>query len=525
MARAAGRRSTPTSRTWLHVSIQLGLAGLLAGLIAVLPLPLAAGLLIGGTVAALAVYEPAIAVGLAVLSVPLQELIPLPGGLSVTQACLLLSLASLGLRTLLHPERPLPFGALFWPLAIFVWWLGVAASFTPFSRSEGLRETLRWSTVLLIYVLTLAALEHKQTNDQRPTTPSALSPQPLAFSQWRLLLILTCLLIAPASNAVLGIVQFFTGAGPESFAIAGGRARAFGTIGQPNSFAGYMNQAWPLAAGLSIFALITLIHRLRCPCDRPALLPPLGMLAIAGGAAALTVGALIGSFSRGGWVGALAGGVVLIATTLPTLEPPLRRVGQRLMIAGGVLGLLVLALGGGGLLPAPLAQRLNSITANLRLFDVRGVMVTPENFAVVERMAHLQAGWQMLNARPLLGVGPGNYSIAFEQPPTLAAPRFTTRPWYESRGHAHNYYVHIAAETGLVGLLGYLVLIGAVAIQAGRAVRRARHWLWRGVAVGGAGVIAAVAVHNLFENLHVLNMGLQLGTIWALVTVAAIIEP
>lgn len=525
--------------------LHIGLASALALLIAVLPLPFAAAALIGGALAALALIDPVFAVALAVLSVPVQELVQLPGGLSVTQACLLLGLASLGVRTLANPERPLPFGALFWPLALFLWWLGVSASLTPFSRVEGLRETLRWSTVLLIYLLTLAALEaktggHGDTGTQGHRSQHLqhtavgrffpLSPPPLVPA-WRLLLILACLLLAPASNAVLGIVQFLTGAGPESFAIAGGRARAFGTIGQPNSFAGYMNQAWPLAAGICLFATVTLVQQIsaaRTAKHEHAIRPgpnnwllPLSVLAVAGGALALTGGALLASFSRGGWVGALFGGLALIAATLPALEPALRKVVRRLIISGGVVGALVVVLGGGGLLPAPLAQRLNSITANLRLFDVRGMMVTPENFAVVERMAHLQAGWNMINARPLLGVGPGNYSIAFEQPPALDAPRFTTRPWYDSRGHAHNYYVHIAAETGIVGLLAYLALIGAVAVQAGRAVRAATGWLWRGVAVGGAGVVAAVAAHNVFENLHVLNMGLQLGAIWALLTVAA----
>lgn len=553
MARAVGRRSTPTTHPLISRFAQLALVSALATVIAFLPLPLAALLLIGGALAVLAVYEPTFAVGAAILSVPVQELVQLPGGLSVTQACLLLGFAALALRTLAQPERPLPFGTLFWPLAIFIWWLGVSASFTPFSRSEGLRETLRWSTVLLIYLLTLAALEPRtknqeprrwghgdtgirghgdqQVHNDAPRTFFPVSPLPLVPS-WRLLFILACLLIAPASNALLGIFQFLTGAGPESFAIAGGRARAFGTIGQPNSFAGYMNQAWPLAVGLCIFALIRLVQRitttLQAPqqgARRPTWLLPLAVLGGAGGAAALTVGGLLGSFSRGGWVGALAGGLILVVATLPALTPPLRRIMRRMILAGSLVGVLVITLGGGGLLPAPLAQRLNSITANLRLFDVRGMMVTPENFAVVERMAHLQAGWNMLNARPLLGVGPGNYSIAFEQPPALAAPRFTTRPWYESRGHAHNYYVHIAAETGLVGLLTYLGLIGAVALQTRQAVLRARHWLWRGVAVGGAGVVAAVAAHNVFENLHVLNMGLQLGTVWALLSIAAADRP
>ncbi|NTU81544.1 MAG: O-antigen ligase family protein, partial [Chloroflexales bacterium] len=177
-------------------------------------------------------------------------------------------------------------------------------------------------------------------------------------------------------------------------------------------------------------------------------------------------------------------------------------------------------LGGRGLLPDAVVGRLASLAGNLRLFDARGADITPANFAVVERMAHMQAGWNMLTRYPVTGVGPGNYSVAYERPPGPGERPLSVRPWYESRGHAHNYYLHIAAEAGLVGLAAYLLLIGATAAQAVRAIRAAPTWPWQGVAAGGAGVVAAVAAHNLFENLHVLNMGLQLGSVWALLVIA-----
>jgi hypothetical protein len=45
-------------------------------------------------------------------------------------------------------------------------------------------------------------------------------------------------------------------------------------------------------------------------------------------------------------------------------------------------------------------------------------------------------------------------------------------------------------------------------------------WFWLGIVIGGCGIIATVAAHNLFENLHVLNMGVQLGAIWGLLAAA-----
>ncbi|NNJ11397.1 O-antigen ligase family protein [Chloroflexales bacterium ZM16-3] len=496
---------------------------LLAIPLALLPLPYAVGIALAAAVALLALIDPIWAVYAAVLSVPVQELIELPGGLSVTQAALVLAVAALAMHTLANPERPLPLGRLFPPMALLLLALFAAMAFTPYSRADALRETMRWATVPLIYLLTLQGVggqesgvggqtgswtSRKVIGESESPTPDSRLPTP-----WKIIGLLACLLLAPAIDAAAGIVQFWYGIGPASFGVGGGHVRAYGTIGQPNSFAGYMNQSWPLAVSLAACALIWLWRGAR---------RRLGLLALAGLGvlSGLLLAGLLASFSRGGWVGALGGAAAMALGSIPQLAPRLRRAAwQSVALAAGGLA-LVLALGGGGLLPASLAGRLGSITTSLRIFDVRGVMITPENFAVVERMAHIQAGWNMFLRHPITGVGPGNFTAAFEQTPRSGELPITVRPWYASRGHAHNYYLNMAAEAGGLGAVAYLLLLGAVGIHAARAIVRARGLLWRGVAVGCAGITAALAVHNLFENLHVLNMGLQLGTTWALLVAA-----
>jgi len=48
-------------------------------------------------------------------------------------------------------------------------------------------------------------------------------------------------------------------------------------------------------------------------------------------------------------------------------------------------------------------------------------------------------------------------------------------------------------------------------------VRRTAHDPFaRALALGGVGVVVAVAVHNLFEDLHVLSLGVHLSAVWAL---------
>lgn len=72
--------------------------------------------------------------------------------------------------------------------------------------------------------------------------------------RWQLWALVACLLLAPAAEAALGLAQFVRGYGPPSFRLAAGLpfVRAYGTIGQPNSFAGYLNMAWPLALALAV---------------------------------------------------------------------------------------------------------------------------------------------------------------------------------------------------------------------------------------------------------------------------------
>jgi hypothetical protein len=75
------------------------------------------------------------------------------------------------------------------------------------------------------------------------------------------------------------------------------------------------------------------------------------------------------------------------------------------------------------------------------------------------------------------------------------------------------------AETGLIGTLAYLALLAGVIRQAIVTLRAENRTIWRSAAIGCCGIIAAVIGHDLFENLHVLSMGIQLAAIWGLLVV------
>ncbi len=507
-----GTRQLPsTLRTVAAGSWWLALLGIgLALALAVLPFGQALILVVVPVVGLLVLTDPIWALYGLVLSVSLQEVVLLPGGLTSTQALFVLAASAWGMQVLAYPTRYLVFGRLAWGLAVLLWTFLLAAITTPYSQLEGLKETLRWATVALTYLLALNSLHVHRVNGWRRRASG----------------LVICLLLAPGANAALGLWQFATASGPPSFAIADGDfVRAYGTIGQPNSFAGYMNMAWPLALALAGGAWMSMYPRLHIRADTTSAPHPTAQSGATlrtslffSGLAALLMAAVGASFSRGGWLGALTGGGALLLAVITFLHGSQRTLAWRWVGGLAASGVVLLALGGGGMLPGAVARRIDSITRNLRLFDVRTVKITSDNFAVVERMAHLQAGWDMFRQHPLTGVGPGNYTLAYEGQNGWQTFPFSIHPWYRSRGHTHNYYLNLAAEVGLAGLLAYLFLLGLLVKQAHVALRVAEGWFWRSVAAGGGGVIAAVAMHNLFENLHVLNMGVQLGALWGLLT-------
>jgi O-antigen ligase len=60
-------------------------------------------------------------------------------------------------------------------------------------------------------------------------------------------------------------------------------------------------------------------------------------------------------------------------------------------------------------------------------------------------------------------VGIGNYSDAY--------PRYFITIFTASLGHAHNYYINIAAETGSIGLLAFVLFLLAVFVAGGHSLR------------------------------------------------------
>ncbi len=453
-----------------------------------LPLPVAAALVLGAAAVVLTLIQPLVGLGLALLLGPwgaLQSVVFGSSLLDVGQLALLLTLAAWLGSCLARRRLVVPFTPRNLPWLLFVLVAAVSLLDAP-SVAVGLIELVKWLQMALVVwlVVDLAA----------DPTRSPTGSMPVAY------LLLVFLLLAGLSQALIGIWQFgLRGDGPEHFIVLGRFYRAYGTFEQPNPFGGYMNLTALPAMGLAI-GLIAGLRR----SDSPVRAWHGRLwLAFAGLCAIATTLALVFSWSRGAWLGFLAGaGVLALFSTRRPLAGVIVATLAAVVLGGGVL--LGVAAGFGPALSV--ADRLGGFAGQFTLGDMRGVDITAENFAVLERLAHWQAAVDMARDNLWTGVGFGNYEAAY--------PAYALINWPDALGHAHNYYLTLLAEVGLPGLLAYVVFWLAVVWQTAWAARRLA-WPERGVAIGLLAAWAALAVHHFVDKLYVNNIYVHLGAMLA----------
>ncbi len=302
---------------------------------------------------------------------------------------------------------------------------------------------------------------------------------------------LAVMFLAGFAEAAIGIYQFLFQWGPKGFLLFGSYIRAFGTFEQPNPFAGYLALILPVALGV-VIAVFSVQYSVFRKTEHWILNTGYSALAALSLGAMLT--AAVMSWSRGAWLGIATGLIVTVIVQS-------RRAFVLTIIAAFALtfGILLNSI---NVIPDVIVERFSGVADYLGVFDVRGVKVDDANFAVVERMAHWQAAWGMLHNHPALGVGIGNYAVVYSD---YALPR-----WDDPLGHAHNYYLNVAAETGFIGLAAYAILWLAIFWQSWRALRASRGF-WQSVAAGLLGMLVALSAHNVFDNLFVHGMAVQVG--------------
>jgi O-antigen ligase len=341
------------------------------------------------------------------------------------------------------------------------------------SISLSLKEIFKWAEFAL---LLLIGTQYIRTRQQIWT-----------------LIVLICL--AALSQAFLGYIQAYFNLGPAAFTREGSKLlRVYGTFNQPNPYAGYINITLALTLALALLGRNLL------------------MRVLSGITVILLSIALYLSRSRGADIAIAAALLFIVCIGMPRLH--------LLLKAGGIAALATLGAYFAGIVP----QRfLLPLLKQLGLVSISFTAPGEADYSTAERLAHWIAGINMFLDHPLFGVGIGNY-------PAVYSKYFITI-FALPLGHAHNYYINIAAETGIFGLAGFMLLLVAIFLAGKRTVQAIRARLQQiqqqaviatgqkyvsiyvsmlvndqALAIGLLAALVSICVHNLFDNLYVHSM-------------------
>jgi O-antigen ligase len=292
----------------------------------------------------------------------------------------------------------------------------------------------------------------------------------VGFGTRQALIAIGVLLGLVALGAVVAVAQALLS--PHLLGLSALRGR-FGELyrlaaffGDPNTFAAFLSASIPFA----LFGATGL----RTPRGRR----------VAVAASFLLVLALWLSFSRGGWLGAIGG--FAIASLIIDHRP--MRVGALVV---GVALVVALAMPRNLLCP--------SCEARPDLFGSTFGRIGTVGGGEDLRVLFILNGLPILADHPLVGVGPGRYGgAAADIYHTPIYARYGTDELFANptQRTVDDFWLHLVVESGLLGLVAYLAMIGAA---LGPIIRRARRTTWgRGVALAGiGGAVMGLAINAL----------------------------
>jgi O-antigen ligase len=241
------------------------------------------------------------------------------------------------------------------------------------------------------------------------------------------------LLVVGIFLGTLSIIQFMLGTYSNTYGgyaasainnISGSSSgyRVGGPVADPNYYAQMMLVMVPMALD-------------RVWSEKPVMLRFLAVLAL--GICAFTV---ILTYSRGGFVSM----IVMVVAWLAIFH----RGQLKYLLVAAVVALLLI-----NILPVGFTDRINTLSELLpgRASNTGGVA---QDLSLRGRTSEALVALQMFADHPILGVGLGNYPLLYQE----YARRFGLEFRSEVR-QAHNLYLEVASETGILGFLSFAVLL------------------------------------------------------------------
>jgi O-antigen ligase len=275
--------------------------------------------------------------------------------------------------------------------------------------------------------------------------------------------------LAAIPVAALGLLQHFR---PELLPAANSYpGRALGPFGQPNRMGGYIVAAIPVALALAIVAQDRVLRA--------------GLLIAAFGLALC----LVATYSRGAWLGLAAGLVVLAATMLrwPELSP-----------GPGVLLAALACISLPAILLAPsVISRMESRQSAAPAWNLP---IDPEREGSGAMRRAIWSGALAAAAhRPFLGWGIGAFREAFDRSKSSTMKRLEAEGG-RTADQAHNHYLGLLTERGVLGLAAFVVLAALCLGAAATAMASGTPAMGRVLVAGLAGSVVALLAHGLVDD-------------------------
>ncbi len=207
---------------------------------------------------------------------------------------------------------------------------------------------------------------------------------------------------------------------------------------------------------------------------------------------AAAIAGLALTYSRGGWVGTGVGIVSLLLL-------PQRRFS--LLVSLPLIGLLSLPFIASSAVSGAILERLAS-------FGKSGLT----DSGVSPRLQIWSAAPNLVEEHALLGIGPGNFGVAygdFHRITPVPDSYYTLPDWYVYAAnppvqffpHAHNLFLNLAIELGVVGLAAFILLLALAFLKAWRIRRSTTTRNREGfLSIGILGGFIAMLVANLVDT-------------------------
>lgn len=215
-----------------------------------------------------------------------------------------------------------------------------------------------------------------------------------------------------------------------------------------------------------------------------------------GVAALLVMVALLLTYSRGAWLGVAAGGGIVMLLL------------DRKVLAFAVATAIV-ALGMATFMPRSLIVDRSANGANEPPPQFNGFDTTVDRIGAVGEGRDLRTlfvinALPILRDHPLVGVGPGRYgggaAYTFKTP---VYDEYDTWKLLTAQRTVDNFWLHILVETGVLGALAFIGVIGSVAVGLFRAALhtgRSRQVMAAGILAGIATVCVSTGTTMLLEG-------------------------